>query len=155
MSIDSDRPAEGVRNRFGWLLKHARERMSRLSAEELGSLGVSGRELAVLVALADGPPPSQLEAARRLSIDRTSMVQALDELERRGLVERRADATDRRRNAVLLTRRGRDVMISGSRATDEAERRFLAVLPEPDRERLRRLLRRVAEAPPDSPADDV
>lgn len=134
-----------VNDRFGYLLKHARERLSVLSAGGLEPLGVTGRELAVMTVLVQGEPPSQLEAAQRLSIDRTTMVALLDELEAKGLVERRADATDRRRNTVALTAKGRATLADGARATDAAERAFLAPLGAADRSRLREMLKALAD----------
>lgn len=135
-----------VTDRFGYLLKHARERLSTLSAHALEPLGVSGRELAVMSVLVQGRPPSQLEAAQRLSIDRTTMVALLDELEAKGLVERRTDTADRRRNIVGLTANGRQTLADGVRATDEAERAFLAPLSLADRSRLREMLRALVAA---------
>jgi DNA-binding MarR family transcriptional regulator len=42
--------------------------------------------LAVLTVLAAGRPLSQLEAARRLGVDRTTMIARVDALEAKGLV---------------------------------------------------------------------
>lgn len=50
---------------------------------------------------------SQSDLARALTLDRSTMVAVIDQLERRELVERRKDATDRRRHALYLTGRGR------------------------------------------------
>jgi DNA-binding MarR family transcriptional regulator len=140
-----------VGDRFGYLLKHARERLSALSAEGYARFGINGRELAVLTVLAEGEPPSQLEAAQRLSIDRTTMVALLDELEAKGLVGRSADPADRRRNIVVLTRAGRECLVGASRASDDAERTFLAPLGEADGERLREMLQTVIAA--DDPSE--
>src|SRR5512143_2011426 len=93
-------------------------------------------------------PPSQLEAAQRLSIDRTTMVDLLDELDAKGLVERRPDPADRRRNIVALTETGRQTLSDGARATDEAEQALLAPLLEDGACRLRRMLQAVVEAEP-------
>jgi DNA-binding MarR family transcriptional regulator len=106
----------------------------------------------VLTVLAEGEPPSQLEAAQRLSIDRTTMVALLDELEAKGLVARSADPADRRRNIVVLTPIGRDCLVGASRATDEAEVAFLAPLGEADGERLRQMLQTVIAADDSSDA---
>jgi DNA-binding MarR family transcriptional regulator len=148
-------PTRPVGDRFGYLLKHARERLSALSAEGYARFGINGRELAVLTVLADGEPPSQLEAAQRLSIDRTTMVALLDELEAKGLVARSADPADRRRNIVVLTPAGRECLVGASRATDEAERAFLAPLGETDRQRLREMLRTIVLADDPSVAKTI
>jgi DNA-binding MarR family transcriptional regulator len=115
-------------DRLGYLLKHARERLSGLTAQALEPYGVTGRELAVLMTLATGEPASQQEAAQRLGVDRTTMVALLDVLEDKGLVARRPDAADRRRNVVELTAAGTATVRDGGKAAAEAERRFLAPL---------------------------
>jgi DNA-binding MarR family transcriptional regulator len=135
-----------ARRRLGWLLKHAHERWLTLSLDALRDVGVNGRELAVLTALAEGEPVSQLEAAQRLGIDRTSMVGLVDALEGKGLVERRPDARDRRRNIVAVTDHGSRVLAEGLRATSAAEQAFLAPLDADDADRLRRILGQVATA---------
>ncbi|MEV6833778.1 MarR family transcriptional regulator [Streptomyces sp. NPDC051133] len=53
---------------------------------------MDARELAVLAVLAAGRPLSQLQAARRLGVDRTTMVALVDALEGKGLVERHRSA---------------------------------------------------------------
>jgi DNA-binding MarR family transcriptional regulator len=145
--MPDDRAVPPVTDRLGYLLKHARLRLSALSAQALDPLGISGRELAVLTVIAGGPPPSQLEAAQRLGIDRTSMVALLDELEGKGLAIRQPDPADRRRNVVGLTGRGRSVLAAGAQATDAVERTFLAALTPADAARLRALLQAVAHDP--------
>lgn len=138
-------PIRPVGERLGYLLKHARERMAALGGEALRPFGISGRELAVLTVLSAGEPPSQLEAAQRLSIDRTTMVALLDGLEAKSLVTRDPQPTDRRRNVVTLTQTGRATLAEASRATDEAERAFLSPLPAADQDRLREMLKALVE----------
>ncbi|HXC78865.1 MAG TPA: MarR family transcriptional regulator [Candidatus Acidoferrum sp.] len=134
--------AEGaqVRDRFGFLLKHARERLSAISGPALIPTGINGRELAVLTVLVQGEPPSQLEAAQRLGIDRSTMVTLIDELEAKALVERRPDGVDRRRNIVALTSRGRKTLAAATEIVDAAEREFLAPLSAHDAKRFREML---------------
>ncbi|TDV57865.1 MarR family transcriptional regulator [Actinophytocola oryzae] len=127
--------------RLGYLLKHAQLRMNELNARALAPHGVNGRELAVLLALTGTEPASQQEAARRLGIDRTTMVALLDTLEDKGLVSRHPDAEDRRRNVVELTEAGRDTTEKATAASDEAERDFLAALDPRAARQLRAALR--------------
>ena len=135
-----------VQDRFGYLLKHARERLAAISEPALASIEVNGRELAVLTVLVQGEPPSQLEAAQRLAIDRSTMVTLIDELEAKGLVERRPHGADRRKNIVALTNRGRKTLAAASRIVDAAEREFLAPLSPQDAKRLRHMLQAVTLA---------
>lgn len=126
----ADRSPE-LTSRLGYLLKHAQLRLAQFTTAALEPYGLNGRELAVLIVLAEGEPASQQEAARRLGIDRTSMVAFLDTLEEKGLVARRPHAHDRRRNVVELTTAGLETMRAARHASDEAEGRFLAPLSRP------------------------
>jgi DNA-binding MarR family transcriptional regulator len=138
---DEDGPSPELTRRLGYLFKHARLRLSELTGAALEPYGVDGRDLAVLTVLAANEQASQLQLARRLGVDRTTMVALLDGLQRRGLVTRRTHSEDRRRNAVELTVTGRDVFEQATKAGDEAERRFLAPLSPHDADQLRRTLR--------------
>jgi len=115
-------------NRLGYLLKHAQMRLSELTGAALEPFGLNGRDLAVLIVLAEAGAESQQEAARRLGIDRTTMVAFVDVMEGRGLVERRTHAGDRRKNVVVLTDTGRDTLERATKAAEAAEQQFLAPL---------------------------
>lgn len=132
---------EVLESRLGYLLKHVQMRLAMASAEALDPFGIDGRELAVLVVLAAEYPLSQLEAAGRLGVDRTTMMTLVDVLEGKGLVERRRSPSDRRRNIVELTTTGRDLLRQAEQARQEMERRFLAPLGEGEADQLKRALR--------------
>ncbi|GAA3186642.1 MarR family winged helix-turn-helix transcriptional regulator [Nonomuraea roseoviolacea] len=132
------------RRRLGYLFKHAQLRLTRLTGPALEPLGIDGRELAVLTVLDARSPVSQQQAAQELRIDRTTMVAMVDALERKGLVARRPHPDDRRKNAVELTERGRDVLTRGAAAVEEAERAYLEPLTEDERRVLRAALDRLA-----------
>ncbi len=132
---------------LGYLLKHAQLRFAELSTAALAPFGVNGREAAVLRAI-DGPQPlAQGEIARRMGIDRTTMVALVDELQARGLVQRRQDPGDRRRNVVELTPAGQDVLRRATRAGEQAERAFLSPLPPADAQRFKDILRALLGGP--------
>jgi DNA-binding MarR family transcriptional regulator len=141
-------PAPELTGRLGYVFKHAWLRLTELTGAALEPYGVNGRDLAVMVVLKASEQASQLELARRLGVDRTTMVALLDGLERRGLVARRAHTEDRRKNVVGLTPQGRDVLEHATKAGEEAERRFLAPLGEDDAQRLRRSLQALARPGP-------
>ena len=134
--MSSAAPVPELTHRLGYLLKHAQLRLAELTTAALAPYGVNGRELAVLLVLAGREPASQQAAAARLGIDRTTMVALLDTLEDKGLVTRHPDPGDRRKNVVDLTAVGQDTLRRATQAGDDAQRRFLAPLPEPDAERL-------------------
>ena len=130
--------------RLTFLLKRALADLEALHEHHLGPAGVSARELAVLLFLDGREPESQQQAASRLGIDRTTMVGLLDSLEGKGLVARRPDAVDRRRNVVVLTGAGRAKLREATMASDAAERELLGELDDGEAAQLRELLERVA-----------
>lgn len=136
----NDGPGPEPPRRLGYLLKHAQLRMAQLNDTALARYGIDGRELGILLVLADGERISQQQAAQRLKIDRTTMVAMLDTLELKGLVSRHPDAEDRRRNVVELTDTGKDTLRRGLKASDDAERALLTPLDPQAAEQLRNLL---------------
>ena len=137
MSTTDDGPGPELSRRLGYLLKHAQQLVAELNAKALAPYGINGREVAVLLVIADREPTSQQQAAQRLGIDRTTMVAMLDTLEGKGLVSRHPDADDRRRNVVELTDAGKDTLRRAAKASDDAERQFLAPLSAQAAEQLR------------------
>jgi DNA-binding MarR family transcriptional regulator len=87
---------------------------------------------------------SQQALGERIGLNPTRMVFLVDELEQRGLVERRRNTADRRSYALYLTPQGRDMLrqiqASGSRHQDEIG----ASLTRSERIQLASLLRRLA-----------
>lgn len=73
--------------------------------------------------------------------DRTTMVALVDGMSAKGLVARRPDPSDRRKNLIEATAEGRSTAQLAGPAVDEVERRFLEPLPDSDRTALRRILR--------------
>src|SRR5215469_14812968 len=122
-------------------------RLAELTGPALEPFGISGRQCAVLVAVNEQAPSSQHDVAQRMGVDRTTMVALVDELEAKGLVERRPDSRDRRKNVVALTEAGRTTLEGATRAVDEAERRFLGPLSDDEAAALRETLRTAAFAP--------
>jgi len=143
MSDDRDL-GPGLSARLGYLFKHALLELEHLHEVHLAPFGISARELAVLLFLDGREPESQQQAAQRLGVDRTTMVGLLDNLQGKGLVARRPDAEDRRRNVVELTAAGRRTLAGATRASDEAERQLLGDLDAEEAAQLRRLLGRLA-----------
>ena len=140
-------PGPALSRRLSYQLKHAFFDLEELHREHLAPLGINGREFGVLLLLQAREPESQQQAAARLGVDRTTMVGLLDVLEAKGLVERRADEQDRRRNVVALTDTGQQTLKKAVRATDKAERQLLAGLDDSEQAQLRALLARIAARP--------
>jgi DNA-binding MarR family transcriptional regulator len=145
--------AELLSARLGFLLKHAQLNFSQSGARALESLDISGRQLAVLVVLDAAEPLSQLDAAKELGVDRTTMVALIDELEHKGLVERHRSPDDRRKNIVELTAHGKETLAEGERRHQETEKAFLADLTPVEAELFVRILKKLAAETGESGAD--
>lgn len=143
MSGERD-PGPQLSRRLGYLLKHGFIELERLHEQHLAPTGVNARELGLLLFLDGREPTSQQDAARRLGVDRTTMVELLDGLEQRGLVARLTDQSDRRRNVIDLTSAGRATLRDATRASDDAERALLVDLDKAEAAQLRSLLQRIA-----------
>ena len=141
-----EEPAAELSNRLGYLLKHANQRLSELTAAALEPFSLNGRELGVLVVLDAMGPTSQQDAARRLGVDRTTMVALIDALEAKSIVVRRPFEEDRRRNVVEFTESGHELFTRALQASDEAERRFVSPLEDTAAQLFREQLRAVIGA---------
>jgi DNA-binding MarR family transcriptional regulator len=133
--------------RLGYLLKHAQLRMAELTERALAPLDLHGREFAVLLVLAGNEPGSQQQASERMGVDRTTMVALLDGLETKGLVARRPQPGDRRRNVVELTEVGLATLTRAIHASDEAEAMLLACLGAEDTDHFQKALHAIVTSP--------
>lgn len=125
----------------------ASARSRRRFAEVLeAGCGLHPREFGTLSVIANEPGVTQHVIGEGAGIDPSTMVAALDELERRGLAERRPHPSDRRKRAVYLTAEGeRTLALAAGLARDVGEE-FLTRLTPSEREELNRLLRKLTGA---------
>ncbi|WP_424347764.1 MarR family winged helix-turn-helix transcriptional regulator [Kocuria sp. CH-021] len=117
---------------------------SSTANQGLAPLGLKVRSYSILAVACSGTGPTQRELGDLLRMRPSQTVAILDELERRGLVERRTDPRDRRSKTVVPTGPGRELYARAKAAVDRAAETSLAALPPQDREDLARLLRRLA-----------
>ena len=75
--------------------------------EQLAPLGLEPRHFGMLTRLAANEGKSQQAIGELMGLNATRMVFLVDELEQRGLVERRRNPADRRSYALYLTEQGR------------------------------------------------
>ena len=133
----------GLQGQLGSLLKYAHLGISERVGRALGPLGVSDRELALLTVLSGAGAVGQQSAARLLGIDRTTIVNLVHQMTRKGLLARVPDAKDRRRNLLRLTPAGRRIQEQGECAYRRAAHDFLAALDVGDADRFTLLLRQL------------
>src|SRR5499427_10623828 len=133
------------RGSTAFLLAQVGAQAARQFGERLTSLRLTRPHAGILRLIGLSPGLSQQELARRLAILPSQLVALLDELEERGLIERRQDATDRRTYALHLTKSGRDVAEQMGRIAREHDDAVCAALDIHERQQLNALLGRIAE----------
>jgi MarR family transcriptional regulator, lower aerobic nicotinate degradation pathway regulator len=129
----------------GYLMAFVADEAVARFERELSELGVRTRHAEVLVVIDAEGPMSQRQLGRRLHIDKSQMVIVVDELERRGLAERRRRESDRRANAIHLTQAGADALSKIRACADRENETLFGSLQDGEREQLVALLRRIAE----------
>lgn len=88
---------------------------------------------------------TQIEVARLVGLDKTTMVVTLDELEHSGLAERRPSPSDRRVRVIGITDAGERKVREAAAIAEQVREDVLGVLPPEDRRVFVDALRRLVE----------
>jgi MarR family transcriptional regulator, organic hydroperoxide resistance regulator len=135
---------EHIEDCLSFYLGKAYQRVTQAAKQRLAPYGVTPVQYALLKVLWEQDRLSGAELGERLQLDSATMTGLLDRLEHAGLIERQADATDRRVNRVALTARGRDRQVPLDREMDQMNQDFLGEFSPEDRKLLRELLVSIA-----------
>jgi DNA-binding MarR family transcriptional regulator len=154
-TINEMNTLSGIRltDHTGYLLRVAHDHAHRIKIEALPE-GAHPRDYSILTALLATGPLSQQQLASNMRVNRTLVVGIVDELERRGWVERRRDPADRRSYRLHVTPAGEAAVRAMAPHVREASDRLAEPLTAAERKRLHRLLSAMIEAegrliPPD------
>ncbi|WUH92578.1 MarR family transcriptional regulator [Streptomyces sp. NBC_00433] len=109
----------------------------------LAPLGINPRQFGMLSLLSERDGLTQHQLCRSLNIHRNVMVDLVDELEERGLVERRRHPADRRAHALHLPPAGRQLHAEADVQLDRFEAKLLGGLDVDEAAAFVSLLRRV------------
>ncbi len=127
-----------------FLLKRLGMAAKEQSFEAYEEAGLHPYHHAILAVLDEGSRETQGAIADALGYDKGQLVGLIDELEGDGLVERRRDTIDRRRQLVTITPAGRKMLARLRLLSQELENDFLTPLSSSERRELHGLLLRVA-----------
>jgi len=124
----------------GFMLGKARQELVGRLDPLVAPLGLTIRHFGILLLLIKRGALRQTEVADAIRIDRTTVMNMVDELEHAGFVRRESDPKDRRANAVTATPKGRKWLEKIRPAAEKIENDFLAPLTSPEQAALRELL---------------
>lgn len=141
----SDKLIKGDRapQTLAFLLSQVGIHASRRFAERIAAVDLSPPLFRVLNLVAAAEGRSQQAIAAAIEIPASRMVALVDELEQRGLVERRPDPEDRRVRALFLTAEGKRCLRRGRQIAKQHEEEMTKGMSPADRKRLVDLLQTI------------
>jgi DNA-binding MarR family transcriptional regulator len=128
---------------LGFLLSQLGAHSAVKFHKRLEPLGIGPAHVGLMAAIARDPGRRQQVLAEHFGMPPSRMVALVDELEERGLVERRRDANDRRAHLLHLTAAGRRTLDKVTRQAESAEDALAASLSDAERAQLKSLLQRI------------
>jgi DNA-binding MarR family transcriptional regulator len=140
-----------LREKPTWLISQISAHAHRLVTERLATAGARGYHFRLLAALAEFGPASQARLGRQTGMDRSDVAAAVSELASQQLVRRATDQTDRRRNVITITVRGRAHLRRLDALLADVQDELLAPLSPGERQSLPVMLTRVLDYQAGSP----
>jgi DNA-binding MarR family transcriptional regulator len=137
-------PSRELRESSSFLLKRMGFALKERALAAYEPTGLTPYDHGVLSLLEEDPRETQAQIADALGYDRSHLVGVLDDLEARGLIERRRDPADRRRHLVSLTPDGKQAVAKLRVVARKVDDEFFAALDAEERTQLTGLLTRIA-----------
>lgn len=130
---------------LGFLLSQVGIHASRRFAERLAPLDLQPPLFRVMNVVDAAEGLSQHAIGEAIEAPASRMVAIVDELERRGLIERRPHPGDRRVHALYLTDGGRELLARGREIAAQHEAELTHGMSKSDRDRLVSLLQKIVD----------
>jgi MarR family transcriptional regulator, transcriptional regulator for hemolysin len=114
---------------LSFLLTHTAHVLATRMTAAFAEIGISPREYCVLAHAMDGQY-TQIELAKLADLDKTTMLNTMDYLERAGYAERTPSPSDRRARIIAVTPAGTALVAAGHEIADGVHREVLDALPQ-------------------------
>jgi DNA-binding MarR family transcriptional regulator len=141
LPIDADKAPSSL----AFLLSQVGIHAASQFAERLAKIDLQPPLFRILNLVDAAEGRSQQAIGEAIQVPPSRMVALVDELERRGLVERRPNPEDRRVRALYLTRKGRQKLARGREIAYAHEEALTVGLAPADRDRLTALLQQIVD----------
>jgi DNA-binding MarR family transcriptional regulator len=102
-------------------------------------------QFGILVVIDQNPDKTQQELCEGIGVDKSTFTVSLDRLAERGLLRRVRSDTDRRRNSLRLTAKGKATLETMLVHIERHEQRVFARLSTGERKRLMEMLKKIGE----------
>src|SRR5580658_4649472 len=112
----------------GFLARRLQQIGVSIFLEETKDFDITPLQYGVMAAVRATPGVDQIGVSSKVGLDRTTVVGIVDRLERKGLLARRPDPSDRRVRQLFLTPAGKERLVEMRAATDRVQKRLLAPL---------------------------
>jgi DNA-binding MarR family transcriptional regulator len=122
-------------------VQRAARTLARRFDEALRPFDITNGQFSLLMSLNRPKPPAMGAVASLLAMDRTTLTAALKPLERRGLVKITPDRLDRRSRLLMLTAKGRRLLVRAVPIWERTHRDVEGLLVDGNPEGLRNNLR--------------
>jgi DNA-binding MarR family transcriptional regulator len=144
----AETPLNGDRapSTLAFLLSQVGIHASRQFAERIETVGLNPPLFRVLNLVDAAEGHSQQAIGKAIEVPASRMVAFVDELEQKGLVERRPDPEDRRVRALYVTAEGKRTLARGRKVAKQQEEELTRGLAAADRKRLLDLLQKMVDA---------
>jgi MarR family transcriptional regulator, lower aerobic nicotinate degradation pathway regulator len=143
--MEMDEAPTRLRGKPSWLIGRVSARAHRLIGETMAAAGGHAYHFAILAALDEFGPDSQVRIGRRCGIDQSDMHAMLNELTGQRHVTRTPDPGDRRRNVITLTDAGRRRLEELDTRLTRVQHDVLNALSATERDTLIALLTRILD----------
>jgi DNA-binding MarR family transcriptional regulator len=145
MTQEKRPPAERRPTGTAFLLAQVGAQGARRFGERVAEIGLTPADAGLLRKIASDRGISQQALAEHLGVMPSRMVALVDDLEGKGIVERRRSAEDRRNYELHLTEKGRGVLGEIARIAMEHDESFCGALSRDERIQLSVLCQRIAD----------
>ena len=141
-AIPDDKSGSALDEHVGFLMRIAMQRHTAIFSSRMID-GLTPTQFAALAKLFEVGPCSQNQLGRLIYLDAATIKGVVDRLSARGLVTALSDPKDRRRRAVALTARGREVTKTACEVAAEIAAVTLEPLTAEEQRVITRLLKKM------------
>jgi DNA-binding MarR family transcriptional regulator len=129
-----DKPIDmhGLEDQIGFVLRLAQLAVFKDIFETLSPFGLRPSDFSALRVIAANPGLKQQDIGLKLSIKRPNLVGLMEDLQKKGYVQRRVVTGDRRSYSLTLTKAGHDVLEKAEEAHKEHQARLRESLGDND-----------------------